>query len=109
MRDSFDVSALANHEPFEGPELARAIAATFARRRTGVPAELPLALTREFAAVEGKSSQWRAFVRRLPGVETHPELATVLQAVADFAGPALLAVGRGEAFERIWTPGGPWT
>ena len=109
MRDFFDVSALANHAPFEGTELARAIEATFARRRTDVPSELPLALTREFAAVEGKSSQWRAFVRRLPGVEAPPELATVLQIVADFAGPALLAAGRGEPFERIWTPGGPWT
>lgn len=109
MRDFYDVSALATQGCFEGAELARAIAATFARRWTTVPSALPLALTREFAAVEGKSSQWRAFVRRLPGVEAPPELVTVLHAVGAFVGPALLAVGRDEPFERSWAPGGPWT
>ncbi|MBP7586783.1 MAG: nucleotidyl transferase AbiEii/AbiGii toxin family protein [Thermoanaerobaculia bacterium] len=109
MRDFFDVSALALHERFDGAELARAIAATFERRRTGVPSELPLALTRDFAAVEGKASQWKAFVRRLPTVTVPTDLVTVLQVIARFAGPVLIAVGRKEPFEQVWPAGGPWT
>lgn len=109
MRDFFDVHALAAATPFDGALLARAIAATFARRRTQVPRELPLALTRDFAAIEGKSAQWRGFVRRLPGTKAPLDLAAVIDAIADFGGPVLVATGRGEPFDRLWQPGGPWT
>lgn len=108
MRDFFDVHALAAHGTFEGAELARAIAATFSRRRTPVPAELPLALTVEFAAIEGKPAQWNAFARRLPAASARADLASVVRGVATFAGPVLLAVGRKEAFDGTWLPGGPW-
>nr|WP_262984507.1 nucleotidyl transferase AbiEii/AbiGii toxin family protein [Trinickia symbiotica] len=47
---------------FEGDRLARAIAATFARRGTPVPIELPDALTHAFADDEKRQSQWNAFI-----------------------------------------------
>jgi len=108
MRDFFDVHALAARESFDGAELAGAIAATFARRRTEVPIELPVALTPAFAATPGKSSQWSGFTRRLLGGQTPPELPAVIDAIASFAGPVLLVVSRGERFTGKWTPGGPW-
>jgi hypothetical protein len=108
MRDFFDLQALAAHSAFEGTALAGAIAATFARRRTPVPHELPLALTPDFAAMEGKAAQWSGFVRRLPTVSAPADLATVINAVAVFAGPVLLSVGRGEPFDCSWPAGGPW-
>ena len=73
-----------------------------------MPRELPVALTRRFAEVEGKRMQWRGFVRRLPGVVVSPELEPVLDAVAAFLGPVLLATARGEEFNSTWQPGGPW-
>jgi len=108
MRDFFDVQALAAAGTFDGAVLGRAIASTFARRRAPVPVELPLALTPAFAAIEGKGAQWRGFVRRLPGTSAPADLATVIDSVAAFAGPVLVATGRGEPFERTWPPGGPW-
>lgn len=108
MRDFFDVEALAARESFDGAGLAEAIAATFARRRTVVPIELPLALTASFAEVEGKAAQWAGFLRRVPSQTEPPDLAMVLQRVAAFAGPVLLATGRGERFTGHWPPGGPW-
>lgn len=108
MRDFFDVHALAAKESFAGAALAQAIAATFARRRTAVPRELPIALTREFAAIPGKSAQWMGFTRRLVGVPPPPLLTVVIDGIAAFGGPALLAVGRGERFAGSWPPGGPW-
>jgi predicted nucleotidyltransferase component of viral defense system len=108
MRDFFDVQALAAATTFDGAVLGRAIASTFARRRTAVPADLPLALTPAFAAIEGKRAQWRGFVRRLPGTSAPPDLAAVVDAVAAFAGPVFVATGRGEPFDRKWPPGGPW-
>ncbi|MBX2805274.1 MAG: nucleotidyl transferase AbiEii/AbiGii toxin family protein, partial [Hyphomicrobiales bacterium] len=41
---------------------ARAIAATFARRGTAIPVDLPDALSPAFAADELKQQQWRAFL-----------------------------------------------
>ncbi len=108
MRDFFDVHALAAAEAFDGAVLARAIVATFSRRGTPVPTRLPLALTRDFAAIEGKGAQWAGFVRRLPGTSAPPDLAAVIDVVAAFAGPVLLAAGRGEPFGRVWSAGGPW-
>ena len=107
MRDFFDVHALSSGRTFDGAMLAEAIAATFVRRRTEVPRELPTALTREFSEIPGKPAQWTGFTRRLIG-GTPPELAVVIDAIARFAGPVLLAIGHGERFVGSWPPGGPW-
>jgi hypothetical protein len=64
MRDFFDVHALAAGESFDGATLVRAVRATFERRRTEVPRELALALTRAFADLEGKRAQWSAFLAK---------------------------------------------
>jgi predicted nucleotidyltransferase component of viral defense system len=108
IRDYFDVDALASRETFDGAVMAASIAATFTRRRTMVPRELPLGLTREFAAVEGKAAQWAAFTRRLPNHLDVADLVTVLERVGAFVGPVLLATGRDEHFAARWPPGGPW-
>jgi predicted nucleotidyltransferase component of viral defense system len=108
MRDYFDVNALATSGAFDGTVLAAAVAATFARRRTVVPRELPLGLTSAFAANEGKAAQWAGFMRRLPDHSEPIHLVTALERVAAFIGPVLLAIGRGEHFTARWPPGGPW-
>jgi hypothetical protein len=102
-----DVHALASGMPLDVAVLAEALAATFARRRTVVPRDLPVALTREFADVPGRSAQWAGFTRRLLGTSP-PELTVVIDAIAGFAGSVLLAVARGERFVGTWRPGGPW-
>lgn len=38
-----------------------------------------------------------------------PDLLVVIDAVATFAGPVLLAVAWGDNFTQTWPPGGPWT
>jgi predicted nucleotidyltransferase component of viral defense system len=109
MRDFFDVHALALARSFDGAVLARALTATFDGRRTQVPRELPIALTPEFATMPGKSSQWAGFTRRLLRSTPPPDLSAVIRAIADFAGPLLLAVAHGERFVGTWPPGGPWS
>jgi hypothetical protein len=47
--------------------LRRAVVATFARRKTLVPAEIPDGLSEAFAADPGKQRQWDAFARNLSG------------------------------------------
>jgi hypothetical protein len=67
---------------FDDDRLARAIAATFAKRRTPLPTELPDALTLAFALDEQKQQQWQAFANEVahdPG-----SLAEVVSARAVF-------------------------
>src|SRR3546814_7545181 len=52
MKDFYDIWILKRSFSFDDDRLARAIAATFARRGTAIPTEPPDALTPAFAAAE---------------------------------------------------------
>jgi hypothetical protein len=49
MKDFYDLWSLAQRYDFDADQLANSIAATFERRRTEVPAELPIGLSPAFA------------------------------------------------------------
>ncbi len=85
MKDFYDIWILSRSFSFDDDRLAQAIAATFARRETAIPTELPDALTPAFAADEHKQRQWHAFVE---DVATDPgPLALVLKELAGFLMP----------------------
>lgn len=62
MKDFFDLRALAHEGLLDAQLLGEAIAATFQRRGTEIPAELPLGLSDEFARDAAKRAQWQAFL-----------------------------------------------
>ena len=64
MKDFFDLRALAREGALDAQQLSEAIAATFARRGTTVPVELPLGLSDEFARDAGKRTQRQAFLSK---------------------------------------------
>ena len=64
MKDFFDLSVVARRTELDGGTLAAAIVATFARRRTSLPTERPLALTQGFSGDAAKLRQWQAFLNK---------------------------------------------
>lgn len=64
MKDYFDIYALLREGKTDSAWLARAIAATFARRRTGLPQDMPQGLSGEFASDSTKQTQWRQFLSK---------------------------------------------
>ena len=85
MKDFYDIWMLSKSFDFAGDRLARAIAATFARRETAVPVDLPDALTPAFANDEQKQRQWNAFIR---DVSADPgSLEDVVTSLAEFLMP----------------------
>ncbi len=68
MKDYYDVWMLTRAFEIEPERLQRAIAATFARRNTVIPAAVPDGLSDAFAADPGKQRQWDAFARNLSGM-----------------------------------------
>lgn len=89
MKDFYDIWILSRSFPFAGDRLARAIAATFARRGTEIPVVAPDALTPEFGGDPGKQRQWAAFAADLE--EAPKELRTVVSDLAAFLMPAAAA------------------
>ncbi len=62
MKDLYEIWILSRCFTFDDDRLPRAIAATFTRRATAKPRDLPDALTPTFAEDAQKQRQWRAFV-----------------------------------------------
>lgn len=62
MKDYFDLRALAREGALDAEQLADAIAATFRRRQTSLPADVPLGLSDEFARDAAKRAQWKGFL-----------------------------------------------
>lgn len=67
MKDYYDVWMLTSAFELEPERMRKAIAATFARRSTLVPAVVPDGLSDDFAADPGKQRQWDAFASNLAG------------------------------------------
>jgi len=108
MRDFFDIHALSKHHHFDGDILARAVRATFERRRTPIPESLPLALTPAFAAIPAKQAQWQGFLGK-SGLSAAPaQLSDVVLETATFLEQIIEAARDGAMLKRAWIPGGPW-
>jgi hypothetical protein len=108
LKDVYDLHVLACRFPFDGAQLARAIAATFERRRTTIDAGSPAALTPRYFADGVRAGQWRAYLTRngLPGAPA--DLAAVGEQLQAFLGPLWGALVNHSAFAFSWPPAGPW-
>ena len=89
MKDYYDVWMLTSTIRIEPERMRRAIAATFARRKTVIPSMVPDGLTDAFSADAGKQLQWDAFARNLSGPT--PALGLVVTEIrrrlTDFVAP----------------------
>lgn len=108
MKDFYDIWTMARIFPFKGAVLAQAIEATFARRKTALPSDVPTALGDEFAQDSGKAAQWGAFVKRNDLETGGAELSQVVADLREFLLPPLHAAAAGIKFEAAWPTGGPW-
>ena len=80
LKDYFDVHALLREGEIDATQLAQAISATFERRRTDLPENVPVGLSDTFSADPGQQARWRAFLdkNRLVGPAL-PELVAELR------------------------------
>lgn len=92
MKDFYDIWMLSREYEFKGDALPRAIAATFARRKTNIPTERPIGLTKIFVDDPAKQQQWKSFAATI-GAEL-PPFAEVIEQLAAFLMPrAAVAAG----------------
>jgi predicted nucleotidyltransferase component of viral defense system len=108
MKDFYDLWVITRRFSFEGNILAKAIKATFDRRRTPLPTIAPLAFTPEFFEDPGKKTQWNAFIKRSRLMADRLSLGEVAVELERFFMPPAVASGKGNSFALSWPPAGPW-
>lgn len=87
MKDLYDLDLLRQSFPFD-EGLVEAVAATFARRGTPIPAALPIGLSEAFALDPTKQTQWSAFLRKAGG-EPNLDLGAVVAGLRAWLWPVL--------------------
>lgn len=108
MKDYFDLWVLAREFAFDGVTLTQAIQATFHRRQTALPEEVPIGLSERFGADTMKQTQWAGFLHRSRLRLKEPDLHQVLRVIAGFVLPPSDAVREATLFLQHWPAGGPW-
>jgi predicted nucleotidyltransferase component of viral defense system len=108
MKDFYDVWVMQQHFEFGGEQLARAIQATFARRRTEVDPSSCLAFQSAFYAMEEPLTRWRLYVSRGSFELIPPPFAEVGSSIERFLRPVCESITYGDRFGLLWPPGGPW-
>lgn len=106
MKDFYDVWYLAQNFEFQGEQLRAAIQATFNRRRTPIPQEIPVALTPQFC--HQKQTHWNAFISKTKLDINKQTFAGVVSVLKAFLMPPCLAAAKGESFEKDWGRSQDW-
>lgn len=107
MKDFYDLWILSRHIEFDGRLLSQAIYATFERRRTSLPLELPVAFREEFCEDSEKRAQWQGFTRKSQ-LQNIPELFEVVRDIRNFLWPLTEALRDDNSFVMSWIPGKGW-
>jgi predicted nucleotidyltransferase component of viral defense system len=104
MKDFYDLWHLARTGTFQLESLRNTVIATFERRVTAFPIELPFALTSDFLTNEAKQQQWQAFIQRLKLSPDTPNLEQLGLEISHFVQPVFSTRGN----NAHWSPRGPW-
>jgi hypothetical protein len=108
FKDFYDLREIPAAMSLDGVGLTHAIAATFAKRGTSLPASIDDALPGSFFESERSAASWRAYLSKNGLRATPSDFVVVGYTIRAFLGPVLeAAAGRGVTPGR-WTPGGPW-
>lgn len=109
IKDFFDLHYLATRFEFDRATLAEAVRRTFERRRTPIPEQAPIALTRAYWDNPSRPPQVRAFARR-SGIEVPENFADECARILDaFLSPVLDDLRNKRQPSGSWPPGGPWS
>jgi len=104
MKDFFDLRFMGRTFELDGALMFRALSATFERRETALPVDIPYGLTDAFVVL--RESFWRAFLKRNGLVET--DFAETVAELRELLMPVLRAAKDQSDFAKTWKPGIGW-
>lgn len=107
-KDFYDVYTMATNFRFERSTLVAAVRATFERRGTATPSEVPVALSGAFYADARRIAQWRAYIARSGMTDAPQDFTAIGERVMEFLGPVWEDVARSEQARGGWTVERGW-
>lgn len=107
-KDFYDVHTMATNFRFDRSTLVAAVRATFERRGTATPPEVPVALSRAFYTDAGRAAQWRAYIARSGMMDAPQDLTVVGERIVAFLGSVWEDVARSEEARGEWTVERGW-
>jgi predicted nucleotidyltransferase component of viral defense system len=108
MKDYYDIYILLKSFSFNGNTLVRAIKATFKRRNTQIPQDVPLALSDEFANNRDKVTQWKAFINRNNLANFGVDFLQLVEELRQFLLEPLQAAALDNPFKYKWVENKHW-
>ena len=108
LKDFYDLGVISRMFEINGGILAKAIAATFARRKTDLPEAEPPSLMPAFANLDTTKRNWDAFIRRNTLAVKFASFEALQEALLTFLQPPIAAARTAEALNARWLPGKGW-
>lgn len=103
LKDFYDLWYLSRHFDFQGQWLVKALRATFNRRGTSLPSQIPSALTPAYYSNRDRQTQWRAFIRKSNlATDRAPVLEEIIEDLVLFLTPLLTAAASGAEYDLSW-------
>ena len=84
MKDFYDLWIMSRQFDFDGSLLTEAIAATFVRRKTPLPDDLPVAFSEDFSSDTAISQRWKSFINKLKHSADTPPLNQIINELKVF-------------------------
>lgn len=106
MKDFYDIWFLCNTQSFHLDNLCAAVKATFDRRKTALPTDLPTALSSEF--VKKQHPKWKAFLKKNSISEPDTTMYEVVDRLKEFLWPVVEELHRGHFRTLKWEPSEGW-
>jgi predicted nucleotidyltransferase component of viral defense system len=107
MKDYYDLWYISRHSEIDGAILAKAVTATFKRRKTELPSSLPEGLDKGFSSDPSKQRQWTSFLKKNRPREAQELIAAVAE-IQGFLMPAVRSLIEKKQFHEVWRPGQGW-
>ena len=108
MKDYFDLWIMSQHLEFDADPLSTSVSATFERRKTRLPDDVPVGLSEAFATDPAVAKLWVNFNTRNKLDTQPPGIRETTTVLSDFLMPMVRRVHNEEAVAMTWPPGGPW-
>jgi len=108
MKDFYDLWMMSQHFSFDIVPLRSAVAATFSRRQTDLPENIPVGLSEEFVADVTNAKLWTNFISRNILAQSPSSFSDVLADLRTFLMPVIENARGMPSVEAVWEPGGPW-
>ena len=108
MKDYYDLWAMSQHLEFDVAPLSKSVSATFERRKTPLPDDVPMGLSEAFATDPSVARLWENFNTRNKLDSQPPSFSETTSVLCDFLMPAVRRALKAETVVMTWPPGGPW-